>query len=147
MNLMKKILALTCGCIAVIAVYTSCKKSTASNGSAITVENLAGTYGLKAVTWTYLGITVNVYDSVPVCERDNLAKLNADKTVNFIDAGIVCDPAEDEDGTWDLRNDSLIFSTNFTSAKIVSFDGKTLVLSGEPEGQPGVTATTTLEKQ
>jgi len=143
---MKKNFVAILACFVLIAVSTACKKSV-NSGSSLTIENLAGTYGLKALVWTYNGININVYDSVPDCERDNLARLNTDKTVNFIDAGIVCDPPENEDGTWDLRNDSLIFSTNFTSAKIQSFDGKTLVLSGTPDGQPGVTATTTLEKQ
>ncbi len=124
-----------------------CKKSGTSNNNAITVENLAGTYALKSLLYTYAGITINIYDSLDACDKDNLVKLNTDKTVNFIDAGVKCDPPSDDNGTWDLKGDSIKFSANFTSAKIESFDGKTLVLSGTPDGEPGVTATTTLVKQ
>jgi hypothetical protein len=132
--------------IAATLLAAACKKSGTSS-NAVTVESLSGTYGLKSLLYTYAGITVNIYDSLDACEKDNLVRLNTDKTVNFIDAGVQCDPPEDENGTWDLKGDSITFSNNFASAKIVSFDGKTLVLSGTPDGAPGVIATTTLEKQ
>lgn len=144
---MKKISLITLAATMLAFTFIACKKSGSSSNSSITVENLAGTYGLKALSWKYGSITINLYDSLDACEKDNLIKLNTDKTVNYIDAGIACDPPSDDNGTWDLKGDSINFSDNFTSAKIESFDGKTLVLSGTPDGSPGVTATTTLVKQ
>lgn len=144
---MKKVSLLTLAAALFIIAITACQKSGSSSNNTITVENLSGTYSLKALLWNYGGISINVLDSLDACEKDNLVKLNTDKSVNFIDAGVVCDPPSDDNGTWDLKGDSIKFSDNFTSAKIESFDGKTLVLSGTPDGVPGVTATTTLVKQ
>jgi len=146
---MKKSSLFTLIATMVVSAFIACQKSgsSSSNINAITVENLSGTYGIKALLWNYGGITINVLDSLDACDKDNLVKLNTDKTVDFIDAGVVCDPPSDDNGTWDLKGDSIKFSNNFASAKIESFDGKTLVLSGAPDGVPGVTATTTLVKQ
>jgi|KBSMisStaDraftv2_1062788.scaffolds.fasta_scaffold13009_3 hypothetical protein len=144
---MKKVSLLTLAAALFIIAITACQKSGSSSNNAITVENLSGTYSLKALLWNYGGISINVLDSLDACEKDNLVKLNTDKTVNFIDAGIVCDPPSDDNGMWDLKGDSIKFSDNLTSAKIESYDGKTLVLSGTPDGVPGVIATTTLVKQ
>jgi hypothetical protein len=144
---MKKVSLLTLAAALFIIAITACQKSGSSSNNAITVENLSGTYSLKALLWNYGGISINVLDSLDACEKDNLVKLNTDKTVNFIDAGIVCDPPSDDNGMWDLKGDSIKFSNNLTSAKIESYDGKTLVLSGTPDGVPGVIATTTLVKQ
>jgi len=144
---MKKVSLLTLAAALFIIAITACQKSGSSSNNAITVENLSGTYSLKALLWNYGGISINVLDSLDACEKDNLVYLNTDKTVNFIDAGIVCDPPSDDNGMWDLKGDSIKFSDNLTSAKIESYDGKTLVLSGTPDGVPGVIATTTLVKQ
>src|SRR4051812_21957156 len=143
---MKKNSLITLLAATLIFAANACKKSSTSN-NAITVESLAGTYSLKALIWNYSGITINVYDSLDACDRDNLVTLNTDKTVNFIDAGVACTPPSDDNGTWDLKGDSITFSSNFSSAKIESFDGKTLVLSGTPDGISGAIATTTLLKQ
>jgi hypothetical protein len=125
-------------------VFFSCKKNADTNSN-ITVESLSGTYALKALTWTYGGTTHNVYDSIEVCERDNLIKLNTDKTVNFIDAGTVCAPPADDNDTWSLSGDSLYLGA--TAAIIKSFDGTTLVITGNADGNSGVIGTTTLQKR
>src|SRR4051794_9446831 len=116
---MKKVSLFTLTAAILVLAASSCQKSGGSTNS-ITVESLAGTYGLKALIWNYNGLSVNVYDSLDACDRDNLVKLNTDKTVNFIDAGVACDPPSDDNGTWDLKGDSLSFSNNFSSAKIES---------------------------
>lgn len=127
-------------------VFFACKKDANTNAD-ITIENLSGTYELKALTWTSGGTTTNIYDLIDDCEKDNLIKLNTDKTANFIDAGIACTPPEDENGTWSLSGDSLYLSNGSDGGKIKSFDGKILVITGQPAGEPGVTATTTLQKK
>lgn len=143
---MKKYFVVVLIAAAFIITTTACSKE--SNGdSAVTVENLAGTYALKSLIWNSSSSTVNVYDSLDACEKDNLTKLNADKTAEFIDAGVACNPPEDDNGTWDLRGDSLYFSSSINGAAIEGFDGKTLVLIGAPDGTTGVIATTILEKQ
>jgi hypothetical protein len=128
--------------------YIACSKS--SNNTSTTMANLAGTYKLTGLVWVHAGISFNVYDSLDACEKDNEIQLNAtDSSANFIDAGIICVPPEDDNGTWLVSKDSLYLQDQ--AAKIKSFDGKTLVLTGYPvdNGIPDITtvATTTLTKQ
>ena len=40
--------------------------------------------------------------SFPSCQKDDLYKLNADLSFNYLDAGTACDPAGDDEGTWVL---------------------------------------------
>lgn len=144
---MKRTLMYTLSAAVFISALIACSKSDSVEGTPITVESLSGTYILKDLTWNYGGINFNIYDSLDACEKDNLIEFKTDKTVDYIDAGVTCTPPSDDSGTWDLQGDSLIFSDNYDNAKIESFNGKTLILSGTPEDPPGVIATTTLEKQ
>ena len=134
-------------CLAIVTL-TACNKKDSSKeiDTSLTIENLSGTYGLNALTWKSGSVTVNVYDQLDDCEKDNLIKLNSDKTINYIDAGIVCSPPENGDATWDLKGDSLFISGG-VSSKIQSFDGKILILTGTPPNEPTVQATSTFEKK
>jgi hypothetical protein len=128
------------------SAVVACSKDSSSDHS-LTVANISGTYALKAIILSYGGINFNAYDSLDACEKDNLVKFNTDKTVNFIDAGTVCSPSEDDNDTWDVRNDSIILGSS-PSGKINSFDGTTLVVTASADDQyPGAVSTTTLQKQ
>jgi len=143
---MKKICLRVFTVSAFILFANACNKS-GSDGTPITVENLAGTYALQGLVWNYLGANINVYDSLDACEKDNLTTLGSDLSLQFIDAGTVCSPSEDGFGSWYLINDSLfsVSDGDTTGAEIQSFNGKTLVLSSVPEA--GIKATTTRAKQ
>jgi hypothetical protein len=141
----KILLTVTAACA--IIFFTACKKSE-NVSDARTVQNLSGSFHLNAIIWTTAGININVYDSLPPCEKDNVIQLNSDLTLDFIDGDIVCDPNETDHGTWSLSSngDSLYFNSN--PAYINSWDGKILVLSEIVEqGPPVVTGKTTLEKR
>ena len=128
------------------SAVVACSKDSSSDHS-LTVANISGTYALKAIILSYGGINFNAYDSLDACEKDNLVKFNTDKTVNFVDAGTVCSPSEDDNDTWDVRNDSIILGSS-PSGKINSFDGTTLVVTASADDQyPGAVSTTTLQKQ
>jgi len=152
---MKNSLFLLAACtLLLIALSCSKNSSYSSNtGSQITVAKLSGTYALKGLTGTYAGVTISIYDSLKACQKDNLLQLNTDMSLSLIDAGIVCVPPETTTGTWALKADSLLFSgaVLIGSSKIKSFDGTTLVLTGNPPpatGLPAVIVTeTTLQKQ
>lgn len=141
---MKKTFLLTLVAGVFITALVACSKS-GNNDHPLTIESISGTYALKALVVTYGGINLNIYDSLDACEKDNLIKFNTDKTVNYIDAGTVCSPSEDDNDTWDIRNDSIILSSS--SAKINSFDGRYLSLTATDDSYPGAVTTTTLEKQ
>src|SRR5215216_3328223 len=104
---MKRTLAYTLLAWIFVVGFLACKKSVSNNNSAITIENICGTYALKGLVWIIGEFNFNVYDSLDACQKDNLIKFNTDKTINYIDAGTVCTPAEDDNGTWDLQGDSI----------------------------------------
>lgn len=127
--------------------FAACKKSDKTNNSR-TMANMAGTYGLIALTASQGGTTFNLYDSLPACEKDNLIQLNANGGAQFIDAKIVCSPPKDSTGSWHLsvKADSIYLGNQ--AAYIKSFDGKTLVISNQQMISGfTVVSTTTLAKQ
>jgi hypothetical protein len=144
---MRKIL-LTAVAVAALLSFISCKKSD-NVSNAKTVQNISGSYNLTSLTWTALGVTANIYDSLPPCEKDNIFQFNADGSTHEIDAKILCDPPEaDSISTWSLSSngDSLYFDNN--PYLIKSWDGKTLVITGiVDDGPPVVTGVTTFVKQ
>jgi hypothetical protein len=134
--------------ITALISFISCKKSD-NVSNAKTVQNISGSYSLTGLTWTALGVTANVYDSLPPCEKDNIIQLNADGSAHEIDAKILCDPPEtDSVTTWGLspKGDSLYLDNS--PYLIKSWDGKTLVITGVvDDGPPVVTGVTTFVKQ
>jgi len=123
---------------AIIAV--SCKKNSdapSGSGSAINVSNISGTYKLTAATITIDGETTDVLGTLDECERDNLQKLNSDLTYKVIDAGVQCNPPNNETGTWSLEGTSTIVLDGIP-VDIDKFDGTNLTISvsGENEGVP-----------
>src|ERR1700733_12822359 len=101
-------LAISAAAITLILVINACKKSS-SNGSspsARTVQNFSGSYNITAVSANVLGLNVNLYDSLPACDKDNVIELDANNTAKFIDAGVTCVPPSDSTGTWSLSSNT-----------------------------------------
>jgi hypothetical protein len=135
--------------IALFPVFNACKKSS-SNSSARTEANLSGSYNLTAVKGVILGQTINLYDSLPVCERDNVIQLETGGIANFIDADSVCSPPSDSTGTWSLSQNTDTLYIGNQNYFINSWDGKTLILNNNQTftGIPfPVSVTATLVKQ
>jgi hypothetical protein len=144
---MRKI-ALAVSAFTLLLVINACKKTDSSNSSDKTVQNLSGSYSLTALTASLAGLSINLYDSLSACEKDNIIQLNTDGSAHFIDAGVVCVPPEDSTGTWSLSKSGDSLTVASTVAGIKSWDGKTLVLTNTEtiSGFP-VLATTTLVKK
>ena len=149
---MRKIV-LAASVITSILVINACKKSdnnTGSDPSARTVKNLSGSYNLTAINASVLGTSVNLYDSLPPCDRDNIIQLDSNKSAHFIDAGVICVPPSDSTGSWSLSSNTDTLYIAGTGNFIKSWDGKTLVLTSVEniQGIPvPITATTTLVKK
>jgi Lipocalin-like domain len=133
-----------------LIVFYACKKtgnsSTAAN--ARTVQNFSGTYNLTALKASILGLTIDLYDSLPPCEQDNEVQLDSNLTAHFIDSGTPCVPPSDSTGTWSLSSNTDTIYVAGSANLITSWDGTTLVLVGN-QSISGVTAavTTTLVKK
>jgi len=134
--------------VAALFLFISCKKSD-NVSNAKTVQNISGSYNLTGLTWTALGVTANVYDSLPPCEKDNILQFDADGSVHEIDAKILCDPPEtDSLSTWGLSSNGDSLYLDHSPYLIKSWDGKTLVITGVVDyGPPVVTGVTTFVKQ
>lgn len=144
---MKKTQLITSALLLFIVSY-SCKKSNDAPSNARTVENFSGLYNYTGLTYSSGGQTINFFDSLDACEKDNMLKFNTNLTYNFIDTGVVCAPPEGGSGTWALssKGDSLILDSD--PAYIKSWDGKTLVVTATVQTAPIlITATTTLVKK
>jgi hypothetical protein len=132
----------------IFLVINACKKSNSSSNNARTVQSLSGSYSFTAITANALGQTIDIYDSLPPCERDNIIQLNTDGSAKFIDAGTVCVPPSDSPGTWSLSQNTDTIYVAGGASYIQSWNGSTLVLTNAEtiSGFP-VTATTTLVKK
>src|SRR5664279_2603237 len=112
-------------------VINGCSKSSSSSGSAKTVQNLSGSYSITALTAYLSGITINLFDSLPPCERDNIIQLNSTGSAHFIDAGVVCVPTSDSTGSWSLSQNTDTIYVAGSASYIKSWDGTTLVLTNQ----------------
>jgi hypothetical protein len=140
---MKKITAIIASALLVLA---SCKKD--KHDGDVTKENLTGTYKLAAlVSKTGNQPQEDEYAQMDACEKDDLVKFNADNTFNAVDAGTVCTPNGNDNGTWSLPSASQLTIMGQTHT-IKSFNGRTLVLEYTTgSGNNTYTLTTTLAKQ
>jgi hypothetical protein len=135
--------------IALFLVFIACKKSNNNSPSnARTVQNFSGSYNLKDLKGSLLGVSIDLYDSLPPCEQDNVIQLNSTLIAQFIDSGLVCVPPSDSTGTWALSQNTDTLYVAGTANFITSWDGTTLVLIGTQlvSGYPA-TVTTTLVKK
>ena len=109
-----------------IASLTGCKKDK-SEAVVPTQENLAGSYKLTAFT---VKLNANAETdgmaNFLTCEKDDLYKLNADLSFNYLDAGTACDPVGDDNGSWILVSPTKISFYGY-EFDIISFNGNTLV--------------------
>jgi hypothetical protein len=134
--------------LGLILVINACSKSSSSSSNARTVQNLSGSYMITALSASLSGLTINLFDSLPPCEQDNIIQLNTDGSAKFIDAGTKCVPPSDSSGTWSLSQNTDTIYIAGSASFIKSWDGTTLVVNNSEmvSGFP-VTATTTLKKQ
>ena len=148
---MRKI-ALAASIGTLILVINACKKSdsNSTNPGARTVQNFSGSYKLTAITANVLGLNVNLYDSLPACDKDNVIELDSNKEARFIDAGVACVPPSDSTGTWSISSNTDTLYIAGTANFIKLWDGTNLMLTSTEniQGIPvPVVATTTLVKK
>jgi hypothetical protein len=149
---MRKI-CLAASVVALLYLFNACKKSDnpappTGPSNAKTVANFSGTYNLKDLKASVLGVTIDLFDSLPACDTDNIIRLNSDLTAQFIDTGVVCSPPSDSTGIWGLSQNTDTLYVAGTANLITSWDGITLVLAGNQvvDGFPAMVTTTLVKK-
>jgi Lipocalin-like domain len=113
-----------------------------------TMNGIAGTYKLSSLKYK-ISPTAAEQDALiflDACERDDILKLNANGTSSLQDAGIVCSPSGDDNGTWSVTGNT-ITSDGIVNGTISSYDCKTLVYYLENQVISGDRYTFTLTKQ
>jgi hypothetical protein len=149
---MNTINSITAKMILVIGIagitVSSCQKERTESGCDTTMNNIAGTYKLTSLKYKASASSPEqdymlFFDA---CEKDDLIKLNANGTYEYKDAGTVCTPDGNDNGTWSLTNNQL-YSDGMLGGEVESFDCKKLVTVLKDLNVNGDRITFTMEKQ
>jgi hypothetical protein len=126
-------------------VIVSCHKS--NTNESITFLNIVGNYKVTSDIYSNGQQSINFFDSVDVCQKDDIFEFQKDSTFDYVDAGMVCVPNGSFSSTWSLTGTSLTISGN-QSATVKSLTSKTLVLTTvDTTASPAITETLTLARQ
>ncbi|MDP1728202.1 MAG: hypothetical protein Q8M15_15550 [Bacteroidota bacterium] len=104
----------------IIILFSSCKKDETKP-----VETVSKAPTLTAKDWLLiaskgeaLGVTIDLYDKMDACLKDNLTKYNTDKSITAKSGSVKCFPSEPDSylsGMWTLLE-------NETKLRIIDFD-------------------------
>lgn len=129
-------------------VLFACNKE--KNDCEITTASIAGSYKITAVTYkANAGATeIDYFNTLfpDACERDDIFTFNASNTYLIKDAGIVCSPNGDDDGTWSLTGTTAMVIDG-DAINLESFDCKNLVLVNTDTQAAGDRLKLTLTRQ
>lgn len=127
----------------------SCQKERDDNPNcAVNMSTLAGTYKLTALKYKASASSPEqdymlFFDN---CEKDDLIKLYANGTYDHVDAGSVCSPDGNYNGTWSLMG-NIIISDGDLGGEVQSFNCTKLVTELKDMNVQGDRLTFTLERQ
>ena len=107
----------------------ACKKDPEPCTTSVT--SISGSYKITAYTYKQTP-TSPEEDYYPIlfpdaCERDDELSFSTNGTFQKTDAGIVCSPPENDNGTWSLTGNTITIDGD--PATIESFNCKTLVIT------------------
>jgi hypothetical protein len=115
--------------LAAAALFSSCQKEDNSNPCTVSINSLSGTYRIVSLKYKP-NPTAPEQDFMiffDPCEKDDQVRLNSNKTYDYFDTGVSCNPAGSDRGTWDLIGNK-IESDGLIQGEIQRFDCKTLVV-------------------
>ena len=141
---MKKFILIT---VLTSLLFISCNKP--DNTCITDTNSVSGAYKITAVTYKANASSAeadyfNTLFPEP-CERDDVYTFQTNGTYQLKDAGTVCSPSGDDDGTWSVSGNSMIVDGDATV--IESFNCKLLVISNSDINTTGDKLKLTLTKQ
>lgn len=105
----------------------ACKKDK-KEVNLMTKEKISGTYFMTSMMYKEGTSTpINLIDYMDDCSKDDLTILQNDNAYILKDAGAKCNPPNDYQGVWELKNSNTIV-VDGEEYTIKSFDGDKLVL-------------------
>jgi hypothetical protein len=120
--------------------FASCKKD--DDKKEPETFSIVGTWKMSAFTLTmHMGggkdTILQEYDDMDPCEKDDLERYNADKTVNYLDGPIKCNPNDTEtvSATWLITDNNTKLTLRFQNGddvyNIATLNATTLKLYAE----------------
>ena len=141
---MKKIIFLT---LITALFITACKKDPSCTTNA---ASIAGAYKITAVTYKASASSAEIdYFNIlfpDACDRDNIYTFQTNSTYQIKDAGTICSPNGDDNGTWSFVSASSMIIDG-DPINLESFNCKTLVLVNLDTQMAGDRLKLTLTKQ
>ena len=135
-----------------VVVLFSCKKDPKNDPQSCTIStaSISGPYKITAVTYK-ANATAAEQDFfntlfVDACRRDDVYTFKEDGTYKLTDAGTVCSPSGDDNGTWTLSGTATM-QIDGDDAAIESFDCKKLILVNTDIDLPGDKMKITMTRQ
>lgn len=127
----------------------SCKKKDTEQNCTTNTASIAGSYKITAVAYkaNTSATEVDFYQQFfpEPCDRDDILTFNVNGTWVQKDAGIVCSPSNDDNGSWSVTGQTMFVDGD--AATIKSFNCKQLVLTNIISPSTGEQFTITLTKQ
>lgn len=124
------------GVICTAAVFTSCKKDD-DDKKEETPASVEGTWKTTALTMSDSTATQDLYATMDACEKDDLLRFNADKTVTELPGATKCDPSEPDSesgGAWSMSSDNKKLTTTDGVYDVLTLDATTLKLQMKDMG-------------
>jgi hypothetical protein len=111
--------------IVAVTLATSCKKS--DSNCTLDATSILGAYKVTAYTYqaTASSTLVDVYASVPACQKDNIITFNSNGTYTETEGATSCSPSSASSGTWSLSGSTLTLDGD---ANTTTFNCTTLVI-------------------
>jgi len=129
--------------------FFSCKKEkSATTACTINMTSLSGAYKLTALKYKRNAAApeVDYLATMDACDKDDFITLKNDGTYIYNDAGTVCTPNGNDNGTWQL-NGKILTSDGMVNGTISSYDCKTLIFYIDNSSMAGDKLTFTMLKQ
>ena len=135
--------------ITVLFIFSAaCKKKDKTTCNA-DLAGISGTYKFGTIiykaTASSPGVDGSSYLGFESCDLDNTITFKTDKSYILTDAGVKCNPADDDTGTWDVSSTSLTLDGGPNT--IETFDCGKLVFSFSDAVTTGDKITITLNRQ
>jgi hypothetical protein len=127
-------------------IFLSCNKKDQTPDCSKSAVSISGSYKMTALTYKANSSSSEqdiLYLYAPdACDRDDIYMFQANGTYQLKDAGIVCTPSNDDNGTWSVAGNTMMMDGD--NYVIESFDCKILILSQtDPQTTEKIKATFT----
>lgn len=125
----------------------SCKKDNTNKDCSLSEANLVGTYTIGAVRYKASASSPEIDGTsmVEACSLDNLQTFKSDHSLISTDAGVKCDPSDDDTITWSLSGNTL--TADGDNSDITSFDCSGFTISQSDFMEAGDSFIITFKKQ